>query len=174
MSKTNRSLALNLAAIAAGMLMLSYASVPLYRLFCEVTGYGGTPRQALFAPAKALSRQITVSFNADTDPNLPWEFKPGNKSVRVPIGEQTLIYYVARNLTKQPITGHAVYNVVPLKAGAYFNKIDCFCFREQTLAAGERVHMPVSFFIDPAIVDDPDLKNIETITLSYTFFALKK
>ncbi len=173
MSK-NLSLALNLAAVAAGMLMLAYASVPLYKLFCEFTGYGGTTKEGKAPTTKALSRQITVRFNADTDKNLPWEFAPGELSQRIPIGAQTLTFYTAKNLSDKPVKGHAVYNVVPHEAGQYFVKIECFCFREQTLAAKESVYMPVSYYIDPAIVNDPDLKGIETITLSYTFFAVKK
>jgi cytochrome c oxidase assembly protein subunit 11 len=170
----NLSLALNLLAIVVGMLLLTYASVPLYRLFCAMTGYGGTPQEATHAPGPVLSRQITVTFDAETDPALPWEFTPGQKSLKVKIGEQTLTYYVAQNISNQPVTGRAVYNVVPHAAGAYFTKIDCFCFKEQTLAPHAKVNMPVSFFIDPAIADDPDLKNLKIITLSYTFFEVKK
>jgi cytochrome c oxidase assembly protein subunit 11 len=172
--KNNVSLALNLAALAAGMLMLAYASVPLYKLFCAVTGYGGTTQEAKSAPPKALDRKITIAFNADTDPNLPWDFKPEKRSERVAIGAQSLAFYTAKNLSNHAVTGRAVYNVVPFAAGSYFVKIDCFCFKEQTLAAGEKAHMPVSFYVDPNIVNDPDLKGIETITLSYTFFAVKK
>jgi len=171
---SNKNLALNLAALAAGMLMLAYASVPLYRLFCEVTGYGGMTRTATSPAPGALAKSITIAFNAETDPNLPWEFAPEKRLQKVHIGEQSLAFYRAKNLSNKPVTGHAVYNVVPHQAGAYFVKIDCFCFREQTLAAKEKVNMPVSFYIDPAILDDPDLKGIETITLSYTFFAVKK
>lgn len=170
----NSSLALNLAAAALGMLLLAYASVPLYRLFCAATGYGGTPKQAAAAPGKILDRTIIIEFDAETDPDLAWEFKPERRSVKVRLGERGLAHYIAKNLTKSPITGHAVYNVVPLAAGQYFNKIECFCFKEQTLAGGRRAWMPVSFFIDPALADDPDLKRIDTITLSYTFFAVKK
>lgn len=174
MSLSNKNLALNLGALAVGMLMLAYAAVPLYKLFCEVTGYGGTTKEGKPPTAKALARQITVRFNADTDKNLPWEFKPGEPSQRIHIGGQALTFYTAKNLSDKPIKGHAVYNVVPHEAGQYFVKIECFCFTEQTLAAKESVHMPVSYYIDPAIVNDPDLKGIETITLSYTFFAVKK
>jgi len=173
MSK-NVSLALNLAALAVGMLMLAYASVPLYRLFCEVTGYGGTTRTATSPAPGAVGKTITVAFSAETDPNLPWEFLPERRSQRVKIGEQSLAFYTAKNLNNKPVSGNAVYNVVPHQAGAYFVKIDCFCFQEQTLAPKEKVNMPVSFYIDPAILKDPDLKGIETITLSYTFFAVKK
>jgi cytochrome c oxidase assembly protein subunit 11 len=170
----NRSLALNLTAIAAGMLMLAYASVPLYRLFCQVTGYGGTTQEAKVAPKEALAQTITVDFNADTDTNLAWTFKPDQRSVTIPIGKQSLAFFTATNLTDKPITGRATYNVVPFAAGSYFVKIECFCFTEQTLAPHETANMPVSFYVDPKIVNDRDLKGIETITLSYTFFAVKK
>lgn len=170
----NRSLTINLAALATGMLMLSFASVPLYRLFCQVTGYGGTTQTAVQLPGKVLERTMNITFNADTDAALPWDFTPGEKIRRVKIGEQGLTYYVAHNRSDKPVKGHAVYNVVPHAAGTYFTKIDCFCFREQTLAAGQKVNMPISFYLDPAMADDPDLKDVETITLSYTFFAVKK
>lgn len=170
----NTKMALNLLAMATGMLMLAYASVPLYRLFCEITGYGGTTRQATVAPKTISDRTITIEFNADIDPNLNWEFKPGERSHKVKIGEQALTYYVAHNRENQAIKGHAVYNVLPFKAGVYFNKIECFCFTEQTLAAGQKVDMPVSFFIDPAMLNDPDMADVKTITLSYTFFPAKK
>jgi cytochrome c oxidase assembly protein subunit 11 len=173
MRDKNTSLALNLAALVMGMVMLAYASVPLYRLFCELTGYGGTPREASHAPDRVYNHTITITFNADTDSSLPWEFKPVQKSLKVKVGEQTLAHYEARNLSGKPVTGRAVYNVVPFAAGPYFVKIECFCFKEQTLKPHTRVDMPVSFYIDPAIMDDPDMKNVKTITLSYTFFAIK-
>ena len=116
---------------------------------------------------------ITVRFNADIDPDLPWEFAPGDKEMRVPIGEQQLTHYTAKNLTQKPITGHAVYNVLPHKAGPYFAKIACFCFENQTLPAGQKVNMPISFFLDPALLDDPEMKDVTNITLSYTFFRAK-
>lgn len=172
-SRNNLSLALNLAAVAVGMLLLAYASVPLYRLFCEVTGYGGTPKTASALPDKIFDREITIEFNAETDPDLPWEFKPSQRSVRVRVGERGLAFYTARNLADRPVAGHAVYNVLPFKAGPYFAKIDCFCFTEQVLQAKQKAQMPVSFYIDPAIMDDPDMADVKTITLSYTFFAVK-
>ncbi len=173
-SKKNLSLALNLAALVAGMVMLAYASVPLYQLFCRVTGYGGTTQVAQSAPGAVSGRTITVDFNADTDPRLPWKFVPGERKNTVKVGEQALTYYVAENTSKHAVKGRAVYNVVPHKAGMYFVKVDCFCFVEQTLAAGKKVHMPVSFYIDPAIEDDPEMDDVETITLSYTFFPVEK
>ncbi|MDX1974802.1 MAG: cytochrome c oxidase assembly protein [Rickettsiales bacterium] len=169
----NTALAANLAALVVGMLMLAYASVPLYRLFCQVTGYGGTTQTAIAAGDKIYDREITISFNADLDPELPWSFTPGEKKHVVKVGQQALTYYIAQNRASTPITGHATYNVLPFKAGLYFKKIECFCFTEQLLAAGQTVHMPISFFIDPAILDDPELKDVHTITLSYTFFSAK-
>lgn len=170
----NTKMAANLFAIVAGMVMLAYASVPLYRIFCSITGYGGTTQEAKIVPTKIYNREIAVRFNADIDPNLNWKFKPGEFEHKVKIGEQALTYYKARNLDNKPITGRAVYNVVPFRAGLYFNKIQCFCFDEQTLEAGQDVDMPISFFIDPAILDDPEMKDVSTITLSYTFFPVKK
>ncbi len=155
------------------MLMLAYASVPLYRLFCQVTGYGGTTQKSFSAPDKVFDRTITVDFNADIDPALPWQFKPSQKKVKVKVGEQMLVHYEAKNLSNKPVTGNATYNVLPFSAGVYFAKIECFCFKEQTLAAGQRVDMPISFYIDPAIMDDPEMKDLTTITLSYTFFPVK-
>lgn len=172
---SNKKLAINLAALATGMLMLAYASVPLYRLFCEVTGYGGATRAAkenIQAPG-ATPRDITVTFNADIDPGLPWSFKPLQRSLRVAVGEQSLAYYEAENRSDKPITGRAVYNVTPFKAGPHFVKIACFCFEEQTLKPGQRVTMPVSFYIDPSLAKDPNLVNLKTITLSYTFFSVE-
>lgn len=170
----NLSLALNLAAVAVGMLLLAYASVPLYRLFCEVTGYGGTPRQGIATTAQPIDRWLTIEFNADIDPNLPWEFRPPQTSVRVQAGQPSLVFFTAKNTVNHPVTGHAVYNVLPNKAATYFVKVECFCFTEQTLKAGEKVMMPLSFHIDPAIANDPNMDGVKTITLSYTFFAVKE
>ena len=154
--------------------MLAYASVPLYNLFCSVTGYGGTTQRAVQLPKAVSDRVITVTFNADIDHGLNWEFKPGEPSRTVRVGEQVLTHYVAHNRENKPVAGRAVYNVVPFKAGAYFTKVACFCFEEQVLAANQKVNMPISFFIDPAMLDDPDMQDVKTITLSYTFFPVKK
>lgn len=156
------------------MVLLAYASVPLYRLFCAVTGYGGTTRSSVVLPKKIYDRKITVTFNADIDPSLDWAFAPGEKRNTVRVGESALTYYVAENKQGHDITGHATYNVVPHKAGQYFVKVACFCFEEQTLTARQKVNMPVSYFIDPAILDDPEMDDVQTITLSYTFFPVKK
>ena len=159
-----------LAGIVAGMVGLSFASVPLYRLFCQVTGYGGTTQVADSAPGAAADRVIQVRFNADVDPHLPWAFRPAQRQITVRVGEPGLAYYVARNLTDRPIVGTATFNVTPLKAGIYFDKVQCFCFDEQRLEPGQEVEMAVNFFVDPAIMDDRNLDDVKTITLSYTFF----
>jgi cytochrome c oxidase assembly protein subunit 11 len=153
-----------------GMLGLTAASVPLYRLFCQVTGYGGTTQVAEALPEAPLARTIKVRFNADVDPALPWSFRPLQREVEVRIGEQNLAFFQARNQSDRPVVGQAVYNVTPFKAGPYFDKIACFCFDEQRLEPGQEVDMPVSFFVDPAILDDPNTRDLTTITLSYTFF----
>ncbi len=172
--RKNLSLAINLAAIVAGMALLAYASVPLYRLFCAVTGYGGTTQTATVARANVSDQSITVRFNADISPELNWKFAPGEKRNLIKIGEAALTYYVAENMENHDVKGHATYNVVPHKAGQYFVKVACFCFEEQTLNARQKVNMPVSYYIDPAILDDPEMKDVQTITLSYTFFPLKE
>ena len=152
------------------MLGVSFASVPLYNLFCRVTGFGGTTMTADAAPDRELARTITVKFNTDTAPDLPWEFKPERREITLPIGRKSLINFKAENYTTTPVTGTAVYNVTPAKAGKYFRKIECFCFGEQLLNPGQKIDMPVVFFIDPAIEDAPDLDDLTTITLSYSFF----
>lgn len=167
-SRTGTALAA--VGVILGMVGLTAASVPLYRLFCAVTGYGGTTSVAERAPAEALDRTITVRFNADVDPKLPWGFRPAQRAMEVRIGEQNLAFYEAVNRADRPVVGSATYNVTPHQAGYYFSKIACFCFDEQTLQPGEAVEMPVSFFVDPAILDDPDARDLREITLSYTFF----
>ncbi|MEW5705166.1 MAG: cytochrome c oxidase assembly protein [Pseudomonadota bacterium] len=169
-SRRNRVVLASLAFLVVGMVGLSYASVPLYRLFCQVTGFGGTTQQAATAPGAAGGRVITVRFNSDVDPGLPWAFQPMQHAVRVRVGEDKLAFYQATNRSNEAIVGTAVYNVTPMKAGLYFNKVQCFCFNEQRLNPGESADMAVSFFIDPDILQDPNLDDIETITLSYTFF----
>lgn len=171
----NRNLrtGLVLFTVVLGMTALAFASVPLYRLFCQVTGFGGTPQrvEAEAAPAQALSdRVVTIRFNADVNSGLPWSFQPVQSSMQVKIGEQALAYYRATNHSDRPVTGTATFNVTPDKAGPYFDKIQCFCFTEQTLAPGEIVEMPVTFYVDPAILGDRGLDDVDTITLSYTFF----
>ena len=154
------------------MLMMAYASVPLYRLFCQVTGFGGTTQRAESNFSGEVKKEILhIRFNADTDPSLPWSFHPIEPEVTVHIGENRLVAYKVKSQSEHETRGTATYNVTPNLAGKYFNKIQCFCFEEQRLKAGEEVTMPVSFFIDPAILDDPDLQGLTNITLSYTFFS---
>ena len=172
--KSNASFALNLLFIVVGMLALTAASVPLYRLFCAVTGYGGTTQTAANHAIQAIDREVTISFNTDIDPTLPWEFKPPAQPMHIHIGQQVLTHFTAHNRSDHVITGRAVYNVTPFSAGTYFVKLECFCFKEQTLKSGQTVEMPVLFYVDPAMANDPEMKNIKTITLSYTFFPVKK
>ena len=169
-TKSNRRLAIALSGLVAGMVGLSYASVPLYELFCQVTGYGGTPQVATTAPGAVSDKKIVIRFDANTNPKLPWKFKATQTEMTVKLGEQTLAFYEAQNLGGVAVTGTAVFNVTPLKAGPYFSKIECFCFTEQTLTAGQRVDMPVQFFVDPEIFTNPDTKDVNTVTLSYTFY----
>ena len=150
---------------------LAFASVPLYKMFCEATGFNGTPQRALVAPG-AIDRQIRVDFDANVARKMPWRFRPENPSETVAIGARDMAFFTATNTSDKPITGTATFNVTPASAGKYFTKIQCFCFTEQTLKAGETVRMPVIFFVDPKIQDDPDAAAIDTITLSYTFYPV--
>jgi cytochrome c oxidase assembly protein subunit 11 len=169
-SRGHGPVALALAALVAAMTGLAFASVPLYRMFCQATGYGGVPQRAERAPDQILDRTILVRFDANVDPVLPWSFAPDKRVIDIKIGETTLAYFKATNNANTPLSGTAVFNVVPEQVGRYFTKIECFCFKQQTLAAGASVEMPVTFFVDPKIVDDDDTKNISEITLSYTFY----
>ena len=157
--------------LALGMLGVSYAAVPLYDWFCRVTGYAGTTQRAEDTTGEILDRTITVRFDANTASDLDWSFKPSQRAITLRIGEKAQTHYVATNPDNDASWGTASFNVSPGAAGQYFNKIECFCFTEQKLEAGQSVEMPVIFFVDPAIVDDPLMKNIDAITLSYTFFA---
>lgn len=161
-------------AVVGGMVGMAYASVPLYNLFCRVTGFGGTTQVGDVAPGHVVDRVMKVRFDASKARGMPWEFKPEQVEMEVPVGEQMLAFYKARNPTDHAITGTATYNVTPPQAGYYFSKVQCFCFTEQTLQPGEEMDMPVSFYIDPEIVNDDDLDHVETITLSYTFYESKK
>lgn len=168
----NTRLAFGLVLFVAGMVGLSFAAVPLYQIFCQVTGYGGTTQRADAAPTTVLDRAISIRFNANTAAGLGWDFRPVQNRIDVKIGENKLAFYKAVNPSDEPVTGTASFNVTPEVAGGYFAKVDCFCFTEQTLQPGQAVDMPVSFFVDPAIMDDPDTKHLEEITLSYTFFKI--
>jgi len=170
--RSNGKTALIMAAIVAAMVGLAFASAPLYRAFCEATGFGGTPLRAERAPG-AITGEIGVRFDANVHPGLPWRFEPKQETVRIAPGAQTRIFYRAQNLGSRDWTGQAVFNVSPDQVGKYFKKIQCFCFTEQTLKAGQSVDMPVLFFVDPKIKQDPDTKGIDEITLSYTFYPLE-
>ncbi len=164
----NRTL-VQLVAVVLTMGSLSFAAVPFYSWFCAVTGYGGTPQRAEAAPGDVLDQTVRIRFDASVDQNMPWSFKPVVRTMDIRIGETGLAFYEAHNPTDRVIAGTASFNVFPDTAGGYFTKIDCFCFSEQVLQPGETAQMPVSFFVDPAIVDDPDGKFVHEITLSYTF-----
>lgn len=158
-------------AIAGGMLAMAYASVPLYEIFCQVTGFGGTTQVAAEETEVAVTDiPIKVRFDANTAPGLPWEFKPVQNTDTIMVGERKLAFFQAKNNSSEPIKGVATFNVSPDTAGEFFTKIQCFCFNEQTLMPGQNVSMPVSYYVDPAILEDDDGQRIEEITLSYTFF----
>jgi len=165
-----------IAGLAAlGMVGAAFAAVPLYRVFCQVTGYGGATNVATMAPGHIVAdRQITVRFDANVARGMPWDFLPAQRQVSVAAGEEALVFYVATNPTDRTITGTATFNVSPAKAGKYFSKIECFCFTEQVLVPGQSVDMGITFFVDPEIVNDRYLDDVTEITLSYTFFEVLK
>lgn len=168
--RSNRTVALACVAFFGSMVGVAYAAVPLYELFCQVTGYGGTTQRAEQYSQTILDRDITVRFDANVSGGLPWDFKPVQRNVKLKIGETTQVAYEARNTFSQPTMGRASFNVTPQIAGAYFMKVECFCFTDTELAPNEAMDMPVVFFVDPEIVNVPELRDIKTITLSYTFF----
>lgn len=170
LARRNRRVAAIAGLAAAGMVGMAYAAVPLYQIFCQVTGYGGTTQSAESASATTIDRDITIRFDANTARNMGWSFRPAQREVTLKVGENGLAYYEARSLVSRRTAGTATFNVTPVQAGAYFTKVDCFCFTEQVLDPGQTAQMPVSFFVDPAIADDPELDSVSTITLSYTFF----
>ena len=171
-SGKNRNIALILFVLAIGMVGMAYAAVPLYYAFCAATGYGGTTRVAEANLKGVIARQITVRFDSNIDGDLPWQVTPARPSTDK-IGDVQTIEFTARNLSNKTVTGQASFNVTPEQAGSYFNKIQCFCFTQQTLKPGETVQMPVTFFVDPDIDKDAELKTVHEITLSYTFYASK-
>ncbi len=170
MKRSNTLLAGGMAGVILGMVGLSFASVPLYRIFCEATGYAGTPQIRGAAGPGATKGTMLVRFNATTSPGLPWRFQPGEGSATVKLGEDRMAFYVGRNLGNRAVTGVATYNVTPEKVGRFFHKTQCFCFDEQTLTPGQEMQFPLSFWVDPAIASDPDTRDVREITLSYTFF----
>ena len=181
LERRNRRTMLIAFGVALAMLGLGYASVPLYRLFCQVTGFGGTTQRATEAEASLAERQaasagartFSIRFDSNTASDMPWQFEPQQRTDRVSIGQRDMAVYIARNTSDEPITGMATFNVEPEQAGRYFNKIQCFCFTEQTLRPGQEVRMPVLYYVDPAVLDDPNMDGVEQITLSYTFHRAK-
>ena len=174
-ARTPRKRNLGLTAVActvfvAGMVGASFAAVPLYRIFCQVTGYNGTVQRATTAPSNILDRVVTIRFDANVGNGLGWSFRPLQRSVKVKLGEIGTVSFLAQNRMGEVSTGQAVFNVAPDDVGAYFNKIACFCFTDQTIGAGKSAELPVTFFVDPAMADNPDLATTDTITLSYTFY----
>ncbi len=172
LERRNLRTALIAAAGALAMLGLGFAAVPLYRLFCQVTGFGGTTQRASAAEASGVAvgtAKISVRFDGNVDPTLPWKFAPSQVTQEMTIGSRKMAFYSAENLSDKPITGVASFNVSPDIAGIYFKKVHCFCFNQQTLKPGEKVEMPVQYYVDPAILKDPEAAGIRQITLSYTF-----
>lgn len=176
LAHANRRTLIGTGAIAAGMVALSFAAVPLYKLFCATTGYGGTTQRveaaALPDQRRLTGATIKVRFDGNTSPGVPWQFRPETNEVIVRLGERKMAFYKATNFSAAETTGTATFNVTPDLAGKYFKKIQCFCFNEQTLKAGETVEMPVTYYVDPAILNDPQARKIDEITLSYTFFPV--
>lgn len=166
----NRTVLIAVLSGVGFMVFMAFAAVPLYDLFCRVTGYGGTTQVSDGPSGEVIDRQIRVRFNADTHRDMPWQFSPEQREVSVLLGQDALVSYVAANKTQRPVTGTAIYNVTPQKVGKYFHKTQCFCFQEQTLHPGEDMNMPVVFYIDPEMHRDPAMDDVTTITLSYTFF----
>ncbi|MBZ7920737.1 cytochrome c oxidase assembly protein [Ensifer adhaerens] len=168
--RSNRVVVGTCLAFVAGMVGMAYAAVPLYDMFCRVTGYNGTTQRVEQASDVILDEKVKVTFDANTSGGLPWEFKPVQRDIDIRIGETVQVMYRAKNLSSKPTTGQATFNVTPMQAGAYFNKVQCFCFTETTLQPGEEMEMPVVFFVDPDIVKAVETKDIKTLTLSYTFY----
>lgn len=168
--RANVAVASAFSGVAILMVGLSFAAVPLYRLFCASTGYGGTPKIGASASPGAVTETIGIRFDANVNPALPWNFKADLNEITLPLGEERIAFYRARNLTESPITGVAVYNVTPEKAAQYFHKTACFCFDQQTLQGGQSMEFPLSFWVDPQIAKDPATADVRVVTLSYTFF----
>ncbi|WP_032112397.1 cytochrome c oxidase assembly protein [Candidatus Paracaedibacter symbiosus] len=171
---TQNTTGILLAFLATGMLGMAFAAVPIYQMFCQKTGFGGTTQRAEVPSGQTVERTLNVRFNADVHRDLPWRFRPTEVQIQIKVGENAMTHYESENYSREPIVGMATYNVTPDKAGIYFRKVHCFCFDEQTLMPGQKVDMPVLFYIDPEFATDPNMADVQTITLSYTFFKFKK
>ncbi len=172
LARRHRKVAVWCAVVVAGMVGASFAAVPLYRMLCELTSFDGTPQRATAPSDVVLDRTMNIRFDANTAPGFPWRFEPAQRTVDVKIGETTLAFYRATNLSDHAVTGTSTFNVFPEQAAAFFDKLECFCFTEQTLEPGQSVDLPVSFFVDPRIVQDRDAGDTTHITLSYTFYPV--
>ncbi|MDG2514575.1 cytochrome c oxidase assembly protein [Sphingobium yanoikuyae] len=174
--RRNRRTLVAMAGIGLAMLALGFASVPLYRIFCQTTGFGGTTQRAA-ADVKltpVAGRTMSIRFDSNVQPGMPWGFRPEHRTDTVTVGARDMAIFIAKNLSDKPVTGTATFNVTPTQAGAYFTKIQCFCFTQQTLQPGEEVRMPVIYYVDPKILQDPDNKDTQQITLSYTFYPVEQ
>ena len=174
--RRNRRTLVAMAGVGLAMLGLGFASVPLYRIFCEQTGFGGTTQRAA-ADVKlqpALGHTMSIRFDSNVQPGMPWKFYPEHPTDTVTVGARDMAIFIAKNMSDKPVTGTASFNVTPTQAGAYFTKIQCFCFTKQTLKPGEQVRMPVIYYVDPKILNDPDNRDTQEITLSYTFYPVEQ
>tara|TARA_R110000868_G_scaffold57652_8_gene178070 strand:+ start:4066 stop:4644 length:579 start_codon:yes stop_codon:yes gene_type:complete len=173
--RRNRRTMLTMAGVGLSMLALGFASVPLYRIFCEQTGFGGTTMRAdaNVQVQEAAGHTMSIRFDSNVQPGMPWQFYPEHRTDTVTVGRKDMAIFIAKNMSDKPVTGTASFNVTPSQAGAYFTKIQCFCFTEQTLQPGQEVRMPVLYFVDPKILDDADNKDTQQITLSYTFYPVE-
>ena len=174
--RRNRRTMMAAALVGIAMLALGFASVPLYRIFCERTGFGGTTQRAEAATdvRVAVGHTMSIRFDSNVAPGMPWQFRPEHPTQTITVGAKNMAIFIAKNMSDKPVTGSAAFNVTPTQAGAYFTKIQCFCFTEQTLQPGQEVRMPVIYYVDPKILDDPDNKDTQQITLSYTFYPVEQ
>ena len=174
--RRNRRTMVAMAGVGLAMLGLGFASVPLYRIFCERTGFGGTTQRAEASAnvRVAAGHTMSIRFDSNVQPGMPWKFYPEHPTDTVTVGAKDMAIFIAKNMSDRPVTGTASFNVTPTQAGAYFTKIQCFCFTEQTLQPGEEVRMPVLYYVDPKILNDPDNKDTQQITLSYTFYPVEQ
>lgn len=174
--RRNRRTLVAMAGVGLAMLGLGFASVPLYRIFCERTGFGGTTQRAAanIKLQPVIGHTLSVRFDSNVQPGMPWKFYPEHATDTVTVGARDMAIFIAKNMSDKPVTGTASFNVTPTQAGAYFTKIQCFCFTQQTLQPGEQVRMPVIYYVDPKILNDPDNRDTQEITLSYTFYPVEQ